>query len=362
MNEPVLIWGAGAIGGTGIAGIGIAAMTTTIAAPDIPSPFTIRELFTSYLDVLAPPKRRFLQLLSLFTADEEQREKLEEMCSTEGADLYNDYIVREKRSYIELLAEFPSARPPLNHLISMIPRIQPRQFSISSSQLAHPGEIHLSVGVVRKVTRYGRVRHGLCSSYIAALRPGEGVVVRVKKGQLRLPPSPDTPVIMVGPGTGIAPFRAFVQERKHLNRLLRPGGRQPGTVEKDMVVFGCRHEAKDFLYGDEWRAWDREGTIHLLTAFSRDQDDKVYVQDRLQDGPDLASASGATLPSSALVWQMLAFEGAYCFVAGNTKVPAATREALTQIARREGGLDAVAANQFVKQLEARKRFVIESWG
>lgn len=114
---------------------------------------------------------------------------------------------------VEVLADFSSARPSLDWVLSSGPKLAPREFSISSSPLAHPGHVHLTLAVVSWVTPYKRRRRGLCSTWLAGLRPGVAVPVRIKPGALRLPADPATPIICVGPGTGVAPMRAFIHHR-----------------------------------------------------------------------------------------------------------------------------------------------------
>ncbi|XP_021269649.1 NADPH-dependent diflavin oxidoreductase 1 isoform X2 [Numida meleagris] len=181
-------------------------------------PCTIRHLVTHYLDISCVPRRSFFELLSHFSTNELEREKLQEFSSAQGQEELYSYCNRPRRTTLEALWDFPhttSAIPP-EYLLDLIPRIRPRAFSIASSMLAHPGRIQILMAVVRYKTRLSKPRRGLCSTWLASLNPEQGdvrVPLWVKKGGMKFPADPDIPVIMIGPGTGVAPFRAAIQER-----------------------------------------------------------------------------------------------------------------------------------------------------
>ncbi len=197
---------------------------------------------------------------------------------------------------LDVLRRHPSARMDVEALAAMLPRLLPRLYSISSSPLAHPGEVHLTLGVVRY---HGgdRLRKGVASTYLAErVQPGAEVRVFVHPShRFGLPDSGDTPMIRVGPGTGIAPFRAFLEERRAL-----------GASGKNWLFFGDQSRATDFLYEEELRKLRRDGVLTRLdTAFSRDQAEKVYVQTRM-------------LERARELWGWLE-EGAHFYVCGDAK-------------------------------------------
>lgn len=235
----------------------------------------------------------------------------------------------------DALVKFRSARPPIGPFIASLARLQPRLYSIASSARRHPGEIHLTVGVVRYDLN-GRGYLGLGSGYFAEhLAPGRPVRVFLQKAHgFRLPPDPAAPVIMVGPGTGVAPFRAFLQERE-----------ATGAPGRNWLFFGAQHAAADYLYRDEIEAWRAGGVLtRLSTAFSRDQAQKIYVQHRMAE-------EGAEL------WRWLC-EGAYFYVCGDAKRMASDVElALAAVAAAHGGMDAAAAQAWVKQLAKDGRYL-----
>ncbi len=236
---------------------------------------------------------------------------------------------------LDLLQAFPSAQPPVQELVAALGPLQPRLYSIASSLKRQPGEIHLTVGVVR-YERNGRPRKGVASTALAERRVvADGHVpafVRRSPG-FRLPADSDTPIIMIGPGTGIAPFRAFLQERKAL-----------GAGGRNWLLFGERNRASDFLYQDEILAWHRDGLLTRLDlAFSRDQAEKVYVQHRLSE-------------NAADVWAWLQ-EGAHIYVCGDAKKMARdVHAALIDIAAKEGAMDAAAAKAHLAGLARDGRY------
>lgn len=241
-----------------------------------------------------------------------------------------------------MLCDFPhtAGAVPADYLLDLIPPIRPRAFSIASSLLAHPSRLQILVAVVHYRTRLKEPRRGLCSSWLASLDPGRGSVqvpLWVRPGSLTFPETPDTPVIMVGPGTGVAPFRAAVQERVARG--------QTGNF----LFFGCRWRDRDFYWESEWLELERKGCLTLFTAFSREQERKAYVQHRLRElGP--------------LVWDLLDRRGAYFYLAGNAKgMPADVSEALTSVFQEEGGLSGPDAANYLARLQRTMRFQSETW-
>jgi sulfite reductase (NADPH) flavoprotein alpha-component len=234
----------------------------------------------------------------------------------------------------EVLERFPSARPPLDDLLGVLARLQPRLYSISSSQKAHPSEVHLTVGVVRFET-LGRWRQGVASNFLGVRSlPGDEVRVYLQPSpKFRLPDDPKAPIIMIGPGTGIAPFRAFLEERA-----------ATGAKGKSWLFFGNQHFEYDFLYKDELSHFLDCGALSKLDlAFSRDSAEKVYVQNRM-------------LEHGAELWSWLQ-EGAQIYVCGDAKRMAGdVNRALQSIASVHGGLSAEAAQQFTVALAKEGRY------
>jgi sulfite reductase (NADPH) flavoprotein alpha-component len=214
-------------------------------------------------------------------------------------------------------------------------KLPPRLYSIASSLQAHPDEVHLTVGVVR-YNSHGRDRKGVCSSFLADDLPvGQTVDVFVSPNKhFKLPDDPNTPLIMVGPGTGIAPFRAFIEERA-----------ATGAKGKNWLFFGDQHYLTDFLYQTEWQGYLKQGLLTKLdVAFSRDQSEKVYVQDRM-------------LANSQELYQWLE-KGAYFCVCGDaSRMAADVDRALHQVIEAAGNKSAEQAVEYVKQMKADKRYL-----
>lgn len=234
----------------------------------------------------------------------------------------------------DVLVKFRSARPPLAEFVAALQPLQPRLYSIASSQRCHPGEVHLTVAVVEyELDRRGYL--GVASNFFAErLRLGRKVPVYVQRAHaFALPSDPAKPVVMVGPGTGVAPFRAFLQERA-----------LTGAPGRNWLFFGNQHRASDFLYRGELEGHAKRGVLARLdTAFSRDQPRKVYVQHRM-------------LENAAELWRWLE-DGAHFYVCGDAKRMAADVDAaLIRIVAEQGARDEAAAKQYLAELAKGGRY------
>ena len=235
------------------------------------------------------------------------------------------------RQLPDLLRAFPLRAAPEEWLAVLKP-LAPRLYSISSSQTTHPDEVHLTVNIVR-YDFAGRQSGGLCSRFLADRAAEAGLFIQ-PSAHFHLPADDATPVIMIGPGTGIAPFRGFLQERRA--RL---------AVGRNWLVFGAQRAASDFYYREELEAFCRNGDLHrLTTAFSRDQAQKIYVQDRLRE-------AGAEL------WAWLE-EGAHVYVCGDAaRMAKDVDKALRDVVMAQGGMDADAADAYLGTMTAQKRYL-----
>jgi sulfite reductase (NADPH) flavoprotein alpha-component len=234
---------------------------------------------------------------------------------------------------LDLLECFPSARPPLSELVSALDPLQPRLYSIASSPKMATGEVHLTVEPVRYQKR-ARRRTGVASTFLCdRLGAGAPVEVFVRPSEdFRLAP-PDRPIIMIGPGTGIAPFRAFLQERLAI-----------GARGRNWLFFGNPHRETDFLYRDELLEYSRDGLLaRLETAFSRDQDHKVYVQHRM-------------LEHAAELWAWLE-DGAHLYVCGDAERMARDVDrGLAYIVAKQGRMEPAAAKSYLARLASEGRY------
>jgi sulfite reductase (NADPH) flavoprotein alpha-component len=237
---------------------------------------------------------------------------------------------------IVILRHHPSARPTPADLVANLPILRPRLYSISSSPLAHPGQVHLTVSVVRFENKHQRICKGVASSFLAErIRPGDKVRVLVhQSARFGLPADPSADIVMIGPGTGIAPFRAFLEERKHLN-----------AAGRNWLFFGDQHEQTDFLYRNELLEMQSQGVLHQLeTAFSRDTDRKIYVQHRMKE-------------KATELWKWME-SGASIYVCGDAKRMARDVDlALKQIVAEQGNMSKPDAANYVAKMSKDGRYL-----
>jgi sulfite reductase (NADPH) flavoprotein alpha-component len=238
------------------------------------------------------------------------------------------------RHIIDLVEEFPVGGLDSKTFVSMLRRLQPRLYSLASSQAAYPEEAHIAVAIVRYQNN-GRIHKGVASSYLAERRSIDDTVLvyRERSEHFRLPANGASPIIMVGAGTGIAPFRAFLQERE-----------AAGSTGRSWIFFGDRHFRTDFLYQLEWQQFLKDGTLSRMdVAFSRDQENKIYVQHRLlEQGKDVYA------------WLE---DGATLYVCGDAnRMAPDVHEALLAIVAREGGMSREQADEYIKRLQQEKRY------
>ena len=287
---------------------------------------TLHDAFTWQLDIARPLDRTF-EALAL-SAPPQDAAGLRRLADAE------DGAEPADADLLDLLLAFPSARPRVFDLAQSLARLKPRLYSIASSQRVTLDKVHLCVSAVT-VERRGRLRHGVASAFLAHRAAGYGqILASVQPSHFRLPADPSAPVVMIGPGTGIAPFRAFLQERAAL--------RHPGAT---WLFFGDQHEATDFLFGPEILAWLTDGTLTRLDcAWSRDGDEKVYVQDRMRE-------------HAAELWRWLA-NGAHVYVCGDaTRMARDVEAALRAIATTHGGLGETAARDWLGTLTQQGRYL-----
>jgi sulfite reductase (NADPH) flavoprotein alpha-component len=262
----------------------------------------------------------------------------------DAAPLLNDLLVPERKhdletylwgmEIIDFLLEHPSARFAPEEFVGLLTKLQPRLYSVASSLRAYPDQVHFIVDVVRYES-HGRVRKGVCSSFLAERADDMPVPVFPSVAKhFHLPEDPAVPIIMVGPGTGVAPFRAYLQERK-----------ATGAKGENWLFFGSQHERCDFAYGDEFKAFGNEGLLTRLDcAWSRDQPQKIYVQHKMME-------------NAAEIWKWIDADGAHFFVCGDARRMAKDVDAtLRKIVQEQGGKNFEEANEYVEKLKRDKRY------
>ena len=234
---------------------------------------------------------------------------------------------------IDFLIEHPSIKWTPQEFVDTLAKLLPRMYSISSSLKANPDQVHFTIDVVHYESR-GRMRKGVCSTFLAERAKDGPVPVFPNTSKFRLPEDGNTPIIMVGPGTGIAPFRAFLQERK-----------AAGTKGKNWLFFGSQHQHCNYFYQDELEKMKSDGFLSRLDcAWSRDSSEKSYVQHKMLNcGPE--------------IWKWLDSEGAHFFVCGDARRMAKDVDAaLREIIQEKGGKTEEQTNEYVEKLKADKRY------
>ena len=291
------------------------------------NPVTIREALTRFYVITEMDKK----LLAAIAEKDPTAAHFLPMVTPEGRAELEAYFWG--REVIDPLLAHPAAKFTPEEFVKCLRKLQPRLYSIASSQKAHPSEVHLTVAAVRYESN-GRKREGVCSTFLSD-RAGEGpapVFVHTAK-HFRVPEDPATHVIMVGPGTGIAPFMAFLQERK-----------ATAATGKNWLFFGDQKAATDFLYREELEAWQKEGVLHKLsTAFSRDQAEKIYVQHRMLEAAEELYA-----------WLE---QGAYFYICGDaSRMAKDVDTALHKVVETAGGKSPEEAAAYVEELKKSKRY------
>ncbi|MBP3966962.1 assimilatory sulfite reductase (NADPH) flavoprotein subunit [Paenibacillus lignilyticus] len=298
-----------------------------ITLPKINEERSLREALTSYYEITVLTKPLLEQIVALTPGT-----GLEELLAAGKEQELKAYI--KGRDLLDLVQDYDLEGVPADSFLALLRRIPPRLYSIASSSKAYPDEVHLTI---RKVhyTASGRVRYGVCSTYVSErLEPGQTVSVFVQDNpNFKLPANSETPIIMIGPGTGVAPFRAFLGERE-----------ENGAEGKTWLFYGDQHFASDFLYQVEWQRWLKEGVLTRMdVAFSRDTAEKVYVQHRM-------------LEKSKELYQWLE-EGAAVYICGDEKKMAHdVQAALITILKQEGSLSQEEAEAYLMKMQQDKRY------
>mmetsp|Transcript_7916 Transcript_7916/g.13118 ORF Transcript_7916/g.13118 Transcript_7916/m.13118 type:complete len:693 (+) Transcript_7916:93-2171(+) len=323
-----------------------------------PTPCSVSELLTCYLDIQGPMKQGLLKQLLPYVGDKQQAAWLEGMMDKDRRAEWKAFSEDNGASLCSLLTnELSSCLIPLSDLLHIVPFIQPRYYTISSSSSCFPGTVHITVSITEFGLKNGSQFTGLTSGYLkTAVEPSNGhkkpnvsdnCRVFVRASSFRLPESLSTPIIMIGPGTGLAPMRALLQERKYQQeKLSQPSG-------QNILFFGCKYQSVDYIYRDELEQYEKEGVLHKLhTAFSRDGPKKVYVQHLIED------AAVAT----ELV-DLVCNQGAYVYVCGATAMGTDVMSAFVRILQQQkkAKMKTEQASAFIKDLQEKGRYVQELW-
>ncbi|XP_071481377.1 NADPH--cytochrome P450 reductase-like [Diadema antillarum] len=314
-----------------------------------PCPTSYRTAFSHYLDITSCPRTNVLKELSEYASDPKDKEKLLLMSSAtpEGKKEYSDWVIKCHRNIVAILEDLPSVKPPLDHLCELLPRLQARYYSISSSPKVSPDRISITAVLIRYTTSTGRIGKGVATNWLKDKIPdgpdnSPRVPIYVRKSQFRLPFKTTTPVIMVGPGTGLAPFRGFIQERDFFRKD------ETKKVGDTILFFGCRSD-DDYIYEEELADYKNNGTLsELHVAFSRKTEKKVYVQHIMKG-------------CQKKLWEMLE-KGSHIYVCGDARFMAPdVQRTIREIICEEGGKTQTEAEDYIKRMQSKGRYSCDVW-
>lgn len=314
---------------------------------------TLRSLLINNLDIRAIPRRYFFEIISKFTDDPLHRERLLDFTNPVYSDEFFDYTSRPRRSILEVLHDFPSVRIPWHWAPSVFPELRGRQFSIASggdimTPEADTTRIQICVALVKYQTVLRKTRQGVCSRYLASLPVGTELNVSLTCSDAFLVTKEklEKPIVMIAPGTGVAPMRNLIW-----TRALWVGNKEIDPA-KALLIFGGRNAKADFLFEKEWKSANLD--VKVVTAFSRDQKEKRYVQDAIRD-------------NSRLICELLADLGGSVYVCGSSgKMPVSVRAALVDAFhdvrfREDYNYTKEQAEAEVALMEKQGRYIQETW-
>lgn len=337
---------------------------------------SLRHILKTCLDIREPPKKALLRVLVEFTSDAGEKRRLQELCSKEGAGDHSAFVRGENVSLLDVLYTFPSCQPPMERILEHLSRLQPRPYSACSCPEWNPGHVDIAFNVVDVPASGGRVypRGGVCTGWLDNItqtmqteKTGDGdlgnlpeqmqcvtlsnveVPVCARANQnFRLPTDLSTPILMIGPGTGVAPFRGFLQERQ----LRKKEMSDPESYGETWLLFGCRNRDKDYLFRAELEEFQGSGTLtQFLPAFSRDgiESKAKYVQDNIR-----AHASD--------IFRLMDEKDAVIYVCGDaTNMAKDVNAALEEVLQKEKGLSPDEAKTYMMSLRIRRKYLEDVW-
>lgn len=301
-------------------------------APPFPVPSTVRTVLSRNVDLHGIPKRTLLKALAAHTLCPPEKATLLEMAK--------EYNPAELTNVVDLLDQFRSCRPPIGTALQLLPAIMPRSYTVSSSPLQAPDCVHVTYNL-QTFTQNSEVLHGLCTGYLATLPHIAAVRAQLTPSSfqsfVRLLPDLDSPAILVGTGTGLAPMRAVLQHKRAQSR----------DLSRFQLFFGCCHPERDFIYEDELREMEKEGLV-LDVAFSRLCESKIYVQDLIRE-------------RAASVYERLHDKGGYLLVCGGTAMGSAVQAVIVDCGVNCGGMSREESKGWVDSLLETGHYVQELW-
>ncbi|GMH32828.1 hypothetical protein BSKO_00662 [Bryopsis sp. KO-2023] len=321
--------------------------------PHLHCPCTVRHALMHGCDLTSIPRKTLLRYLAEQCSDQCDKSKLLYLCSRSGKDAYKSYVLDAQPSLLDILSSFPSCKPSLAGLLDLLPPLPPRMYSVTTSQDAHPNKAQFAFTLAKFTTPYG-AREGVATSWMdKILTP---VLEGTESGQVKLPVfsrsggafgAPEDlskPWIMIGPGTGVAPFRGFLETR----RLKLQGYK--GPVGPCWLFFGCRKESEDYLYKEDLQGFLDDGTLSKMElAFSREQAEKIYVQHRMKQ-------------NSQALYELIFQQEGFVFVCGDGQDMAkAVHGCLNDMLKEHGGLSEKEANDKLMEMTRGRQYVRDVW-
>ncbi|XP_046328083.2 nitric oxide synthase, brain-like [Haliotis rufescens] len=312
---------------------------------------SLRTAFTRYLDVTTPPTQDFLKVLSSLAVRNQDKDRLDLL--TTDSSVYEEWRDTKTPTLVEVLGEFPSLRVPASLLVTQLPLLKQRYYSISSSHDANPKEVHATVAVLKYTTQGGVEHEGVCSGWLNRLEVGQVIPCAIRAApNFRLPEDKTLPVMMVGPGTGVAPFRSFWQQRQ----IEMARGPAPNNSSRrgwgDMTLyFGCRSSSQDHVYESELAAMKTQGVLSdYHVALSREPGTpKMYVQDMLRQQAKYA-------------YNTMVNSGGHIYICGDVAMAEDVKQTLERILSEHGNLTPEAARDYIRKMRSDKRYHEDIFG
>ncbi|HEX3467008.1 MAG TPA: cytochrome P450 [Candidatus Elarobacter sp.] len=312
----------------------------------VDTPVALGRLLARHVELQHPATRKQIATMAEHTQCPDTKPRLLALAAgDEATGAYRTEVKRKRRTVLDLLEDHPACELPFEAYLDMLPLMTPRYYSISSSPRALPDRCSITVGVVREPAWSGRrTFEGVCSTYLARHDDGAAIDAFVKRSAsgFRLPSDPAVPVVMIGPGTGLAPFRGFLQERDELRR-------SGAALGRALLFSGCRHPDQDYIYRDELERFAADGIVELHVAFSRLGAEKTYVQHCIAERADD-------------VWSILEAGGVVYVCGDGSRMEPDVRAALAALYRTKTGSDAADASAWLDGLTAARRYNLDVWG
>ena len=322
------------------------------------SPCSIRTALSRYCDLTSPTKKSLLRMLASHCSADADKAKLLEMISSSGREIYKKQVTEGQPSLLDLLVDYPSCKPPIEDLLEFLPALAPREYSVSSAQEVHTDEIHFAFSVVEYETPLKRIRRGVATSWLSKLADrvakegGGGVEIPIflrPSKDFRHPETISKPMVMIGPGTGVSPFRGFAHYREYLQAQPEASGLQ--EIGETWLFYGCRNREIDFLYERDFTRLRDAKVLHRYeTAFSREQEKKVYVQNKMEANKEALG-------------DLILRKGAFVFVCGDgAHMAKDVHQKLNDIlCSTDEEMTPSAADKYLQEMQKGGRYVRDIW-